>query len=155
MSKYEIDPQTGYTIAKRPDLARFDPAMKTTFLTVLLKNLQAHPLSLNVQAAADEVGISKRVVFHHLQQDEKFAEDYWEIRDRWLDNHETSVAEFGKRNFVASLAVLRAHRPDKWRDKTTVQHQAAPDNMKAVLELMKKKGYLQDVAEIKGDTCGE
>jgi hypothetical protein len=146
MTDYQLDEVTGYIITKGKKT--FTPAMKTSFLKILHANVEKNPLRFDVQQAADEIGVARRTIYQHTQMDEKFGLDFWDIRDKWLDNHEMNVEDFGKKNFVASLAVLKANRPMKWREKQVIQQDNSKDNMSLVLKRMKEKGYLKDVTEV-------
>lgn len=144
MPNHEKDSKTGYIIPTRKNSVFF-PDKKVEFLKCLEKTMEENSLKFDVAKAAKSVGISKKLVYEHMEIDPKFASDYLELKNEWLDNHEMNISEFGKKNFVASLAILKANRPDKWREKTTVQHQSSHDSMKEVLDRMKEKGWLIDV----------
>lgn len=83
--------------------------------------LRLFATGLPVKYAAEEVGVSHVTVFNHCRKGGKFKELFDEARELNLDSLEDRLHELAiAGNPVAIFGVLKAFRPDRWRENMRV-----------------------------------
>jgi len=91
---------------------------KAAFLEVL-QNLWP-----NVYQAARSLEIPPRVVYHWKTKDKEFAEKWEEIVQAKMDEVESGLLRDSSEKWGAHLRlpVLKAYRPERWGDRSKVEH---------------------------------
>jgi len=100
---------------------RFTAEKKKRFLELYASEVKS------VRECAEAVGVTARTVFYHARTDERFARAYERavventdlLEDRMIDH--VRDKGFGG-NLIALFGLLRARRPEKWRDYQKVEH---------------------------------
>jgi len=104
-------------IAKR----EFQPTkhMKVTD-EMKVKFLELYRERPNLAKIATELGVNRRSIVRHMQQDSAFSQAVDAIREEWLDGIEEYMIERSgeKSGFMDRIALLRAYRGDKYQAKT-------------------------------------
>ena len=82
----------------------------------------------NLQTAADVANVSRQTVYNRLNDDPAFRKKHDEAQARFCARHERILIKHSEDgNLIATLAVLRANMPDKYRENnhkidTTITH---------------------------------
>jgi len=119
-------------------LARFDEVKKTEFLSVFARGG-------TVADAALEVGIEPVIVHMARRSDEVFAQAFEEARDLNVDTVEDRLlhmAQYGNQP-VALFGILKARRPETWREKAQIDHTNSDGSLAAF-----KKGMVDGASRL-------
>ena len=114
----------------------FTPEKKQKFLA----NLRESP---NVTAAARSVGISRRCAYDHRETDATFAQAWDDAIEEGVDKLEAEVERrafkgtdkpitfqgqitgtFKEYSDTLAIFLLKAHRPERFRERSEVKHEA-------------------------------
>lgn len=105
--------------ARRSTPGTFTPEKKTAFLAL-------YASGKSIFDSATEVGVSSVTVFNHVRSDEEFAALYRKAVEANTDNLEDHLYRmaFNKMpgNILAVFGILKARRPEKWRETAKVEH---------------------------------
>lgn len=114
---FEKDPKTGYlTPLGGYSIQGFTSDAK-------VKWLELYKECGNIGRALKEIGISRNTFYKHLQEDEKFLADFKACRLDHAEDLESDMLVRGKKgSFIHSIGWLRANFPEKWGNKTVIQH---------------------------------
>lgn len=133
MTENQIDKTTGYLILSHNGAYEaISPETKSKFLELMTQRW-------NLGVACKQLGLNRDSIYRHLELDDKFKQDYIALLEDVNDLHENTIsdASLKSKNFVASIAWLKAHRPNKWREKTVIQQidHNNDDKLKLLLKL--------------------
>jgi hypothetical protein len=88
----------------------------------------------NVTKACSLSGLSYRTYKQHLELDSKFKQACEDIKREVLDELEGLGTKFAQspRGFMHWIAILKAHRPERWSpdQKIVIQHELAPEQVR-------------------------
>lgn len=81
-----------------------------------------------ISSAAKALNITRATVFNARRNDPEFAEALEKARESMLDAVEDMIHELGRAgNLTALFGVLRAWRPQRWRENVAVSHSGSID----------------------------
>lgn len=101
--------------------------------------LQHYSQGGTVAACARKVGVSKVTVFNHVRTDKEFADRYRLALELNLDSIEDSITQLAcKGNLTAMFGVLRAKRPNVWRESYGMKLEAGDGFAAAFAAAMKE-----------------
>lgn len=109
MNPLRPNPVTGYLESDNPNtIEAFTSDKKIRFLEMGRQYAEKRQLP-DITAICDTIGIRSRTFYEHMQQDERFHEDWEEIRQRVYSGlcNEISIKANSKMGIVANLAVLK------------------------------------------------
>ena len=104
-----------------PDAERFTQEKKRQFLALYAGT--GH----SVRSCAEQVGVTGVTVFNHINDDPVFAKAYARAVERHTDKLEDHLVDHAwdketPGNIVALFGMLRARRPERWRENFKVEH---------------------------------
>ena len=159
---YEIDKETGFTIASRelqgPGIVTrdgvlseqtFNPRLKLLFLSALKESWP------HVTEACNKIGISRSTYKNHYNTDRLFKNLVDQVAEDHTDQVERVSVDLAKTNkfaIIDRMATLRANRPDKYDPARVVkiEHQSGIDEPTARKRFDKLKDVID--AEIVRDS---
>ena len=116
---------------------RFDLSKRNEFLKVYREGM-------TIREAANHVGVSFNSVMHQKKNNPRFHALFEKAREQKMDgleDHLMAMAEGrAKGNVLAIFGILRANRPEKWRESAKVEHSGSvglavtPDLLKEARE---------------------
>lgn len=133
------DPATGYLVAgEHYALSGFDAQSKRQFIDLYKE-------TGNFSACAKAVGVARRTVYSHLENDPLFKEQFDDAVHTIKDEFEGVMVSNGKRpnGFMDRMAWLRA-RFSEYNPKTTISHESKPD-VGSLMAALKDCGQVIDV----------
>lgn len=96
-----------------------DPAPDPAWYLKFLKALATSP---NVAGACRKAGIARMTAYRHRHDDLAFAEAWQNALDDAVDGLEGTVWTRAKKSDTLAIFLLKAHRPDKYRDTFRTEH---------------------------------
>lgn len=79
--------------------------------------------SANVRLACDAVGIKRQTAYHYRDADPEFAREWKEAEEDACDLLEAEArSRAASQSDVLLIFLLKAHRPDKFRDVSRIEH---------------------------------
>lgn len=117
-----IDPETGYlAIANSP----FTPSLKKLFL-------ETYEKTGNQAKGMEAIGFSHRILAGHLAVDKKFMEDYRDTVRKMVSALEATMYQNAllPKGTLDRFGWLRAHAPEKYSPKATIEHKSSTDKSK-------------------------
>jgi AcrR family transcriptional regulator len=127
---------------RRSTPGTFTPEKKSEFIDL-------YCTGLSVRECANLVGVSTVTVFNHIRSDADFAARYrqaMEINTDHLEDHLFRMAtQKMPGNILAVFGVLKARRPDKWRESARVEHTGKieftrPEDLEAARQRARHRG---------------
>jgi len=109
---YEIDDKTGfYTLKSGTHIKNgFTAQQKVEFLKIFRS-------SANFGKACETIGVNRHTVTDHLRWDDKFKIEKKKAVEDICDDMEEALFTLAHRNPTAAFGVLKAYRPQIWKDR--------------------------------------
>lgn len=130
---YEIDETTGFYTPKATSKVRnaFSANQKVEFLRVFRA-------SANFGKACDAIGVNRHTVNDHLKWDDKFKIEKKKVVEDICDDMEEALVALAHRNPTAAFGVLKAYRPQIWKDRYEEKGPNKDQRLKDLFSAMKE-----------------
>lgn len=131
---FEIDKETGFLTPKPNSKIKngFTATQKTEWLKIFRQ-------TANRGKACDLVGISRSVLNDHLNGDQAFGKAKQVIVDSICDDMEQCLFELAKRNPTAAFGILKAYRPNIWKDTYRDKGPRKEERLKNLIKTLKNE----------------
>lgn len=116
------------TLERAAELGRSLEPRRWTAFTAEKRNqfITLYREGASIKEAADIVGVCFSTVFTHLRKNEKFKKRFEAAKNIHLNTLEDHLVRMAtgnaKGNVIALFGVLRANRPEKWRESAKLEH---------------------------------
>ena len=126
---FEIDSKTGFLTPKPTAKIKngFTAKQKVEWL-------EAYKNTFNFSKASTQVGIGNAAVRDHINGDDKFGQAYKEAKDFVADACQEALYNFIHKNPTAAFGILKAVRPEMWKDNYKEKGPNKDDRLKGIID---------------------